>query len=158
MSVYVVRPRFPCIGIYCFCIFVHLIVALYGAVQVVWYPITYGFMMSIIYVIAIVCVILRFKILYFILVIILGILLFLLFVFFILAIYMTAAQPPEGVDIVYDLFPQDGNFIETYKTLSIAIVISSLILLIVNILGFLATMYALCHNRKYEETQIVTRA
>jgi hypothetical protein len=32
---------------------------------------------------------------------------------------MTAAQPPEGVDIVYDLFPQDGNFIESKLQVSI---------------------------------------
>jgi uncharacterized membrane protein len=45
-----------------------------------------------------------------------------------------------------------------YKTLSIAIVIASLVLLFVNTLGLLATIYAFGHSRKYEESQIVTRA
>jgi hypothetical protein len=74
---------------------------------------TYGFLMSIIYVVAIVSVILRLKILYILLAIVEAILLFVLFLFWILAVYMAAAQPPEGVDIVYDLFPQDGNYIES---------------------------------------------
>jgi hypothetical protein len=42
-----------------------------------------------------------------------GVLLFLLFIFFVLAVYMAAAQPVEGKDVVYHLFPQNGNYVES---------------------------------------------
>ncbi|KAI6240332.1 hypothetical protein M3Y99_00464900 [Aphelenchoides fujianensis] len=141
-------PKFPGIGVYVFCIVIHLIVALYGCVQGCWWPIAYGFLMCIVYVVAIVSAFIRRKILFLLLAVVEGILLFLLFVFFVLAVYMAIGQPVEGIDIVYDLFPQNGNWVETYKTLSIAVVICALILLIVNLLGMLTTVYSLCHHRQ----------
>ncbi|KAI6181835.1 hypothetical protein M3Y98_00871800 [Aphelenchoides besseyi] len=157
-DIYVINPKFPSVGVYVFCICVHLIVGIYGSVQGCWWPVAYGFLMCIVYVIAIIFAFLRLNLLRILVAIVEAILLLLLFVFFILAIYMAAAQPVEGIDIVYDLFPQDGNFVETYNTLAIAIVICALILLFVNTLGFLSTVYSIFHARQETQVLVVTRA
>ncbi|CAD5227374.1 unnamed protein product [Bursaphelenchus okinawaensis] len=157
MNLYVVTPKIPCLVLFGCCIFIHLAIFIYGCINLVWYIMAFTFIMCILYSFAIAFTVLNMQRCSTVVVALEVFMLFLQFVVFILIIIIVAGKPVEGIDIVYEVFPPGENFIPTYTTLAWALLICMFLLLFINLLGLLATLYNVSYYKYYEEDQIVIR-